>query len=208
MSGGGGTPLNKLTLSIICAIALSTTANAKHVNSNKTHSSGPYNDNETYIFGKYPYYHDLSTVEDKENRIPGLNFGDDIKVGTFIDSGATLTIDGKGTVWEDKIGRTLLSGVGKNNDGTLNITNGAKFITKDLHLGLDTFKIIKDPVYYTEEEFGGHYTNMIKEKGIIEYVPAMSRAIINVEGENSTLKADNIESIIVKKMVILLDMIV
>ena len=141
----------------------------------------------------------MSTVEDKENRIPGLNFGDDIKVGTFIDSGATLTIDGKGTVWEDKIGRTLLSGVGKNNDGTLNITNGAKFITKDLHLGLDTFKIIKDPVYYTEEEFGGHYTNMIKEKGIIEYVPAMSRAIINVEGENSTLKADNIESIIVKK---------
>lgn len=182
--GGGGTPLNKLTLSIICAIALSTTANAKHIDSDYIHSSGVYNDNETHIFGPYRFHSD--DINNKNNRIPGLKFGDDVKVGTFVDGGKTLTIDGKDTVWEDKLGRTLISGVGENSDGTLNITNGAKFITKNLHLGLATFKITEKPVEYT------HY-------GKAEFQNPSSKATVNVIGKNSTLKADNILSIVTWK---------
>lgn len=137
--------------------------------------------------------------------MPGLKFGDDVGVGTFVDGGKTLTIDGKDTVWEDKLGRTLISGVGKNSDGTLNIKNGAKFITKDLHLGLATFKITEKPVEYTQEyiekykkDNGGRWMPP-GYYGKAEFQNPSSKATINVIGKNSTLKADNILSIVTWK---------
>uniref|UniRef100_UPI00288985A8 hypothetical protein n=1 Tax=Campylobacter ureolyticus TaxID=827 RepID=UPI00288985A8 len=114
-----------------------------------------------------------------------------------------MTIEGKDTVWGDKVGKTLLSGVDKNKDATLNITNGAKFITKDLHLGLDAFKIVKDPVDYTQEEIdeykkthNGWGPRGLKEYGRAEFIDFKSKVIISVIGENSTLKANKIESAI------------
>lgn len=87
----------------------------------------------------------------------------------------------------------------------MNITNGAKFITKDLHLGLATFKITKKPVEYTQKEIDEYQNFYGKHRmppgyyGKAEFQNPSSKATVNVIGKNSTLKADNILSIVTWK---------